>query len=501
MILFKHRRELERLRKLEGERKRDCEEVLKWAAENLGYLARQICSREELSSLVAGGISAPDLFQHIKERIKTAPGVVLGYHLFGEGWPRIPVKVLARFRDRHIYAVGRTGSGKTNLIRNLVLQDLVAGNGFTVLAPELELIEEEILPYIPEERVEDVIYVDPGDTEKPVSFNPLQLEAGEDIDRTVDDLLVIFERAVGLPGARMRPILRNALYALVERGGTTLLDLYTLLSRDNSSWRDEVIRTTKNTMMARFFYEDYPTLPRTAHLPITNRLDSFVSARGLRGILCSPQSSFSFRKAMDEGKIVLFNLSDAVLGQGNAELLGQLVVSRFQQAMLSRAKQSKSARRPFYLYIDEFQSFVSTAQEGYEKILSRARKYNVGMILSHQQTKQVPAELLAEILGNVHTIVCFNVSQSDAKKLAKEFVDKDVYDQVAILNPENLGTLSIGEAFCKIGVNWVKMKTYLADQNPDLNWANYVKQASRDRYGITPLEETSAPKEVEGFLE
>ena len=194
------------------------------------------------------------------------------------------MKVLARFRDRHIYAVGKTGSGKTNLIRNLVLQDLMAGNGFTVLAPELELIEEEILPYIPEERVEDVIYVDPGDTEKLVSFNPLQLEAGEDIDRTVDDLLVIFERAVGLPGARMRPILRNALYALVEQGGTTLLDLYTLLSRDNSSWRDEVIRTTKNTMMARFFYEDYPTLPRTAHLPITNRLDSFVSARGLREI-------------------------------------------------------------------------------------------------------------------------------------------------------------------------------------------------------------------------
>jgi len=478
-----------KLEEQEKRRVRRCNEALEAVGVSLGYIARRITTRNELQSLIDEGIESDDLFWYVVDKIEKASGTTLGYHLFDENVPKINVKLLPEFRDKHIYIIGKTGSGKTNLLRNLISQDLEKGNGFGVISPELELLTEEILPYIPEERINDVIYVNPADKEKPVTFNPLEMENGEDIDRKTDDLLVIFQRALGEAGAQMLPILRNSFYALCERDGTTLLDMYKLLSRQDPSFRDEVIKTTQNPTVARFFQEDYPLMRQTAHLPITNRLDSFVGVKIIRNTLCSSKSSFSFREAMDEGKILLFNLSDGILGQENSQLMGQLVVSKFQQALMSRASIPKKQRRSFTLYIDEFQTFTQAASESYEKILSRARKYKMVLVLAHQQTKQIPDHLLREILGNVGTIISFNVSQFDAQKISKEFIDENIFGEITKLEPEELLTLETGEAFCKIGKNFFKMKTYLADQYPDFNRAEQVIESSKRNYGIKPVSE------------
>ena len=176
---------------------------------------------------------------------------------------------------------------------------------------------------------------------------------------------------------------------------------------------------------------------------------------------------------MDDGKIMLFNLSDGILGETNSQLLGQLIVSKFQTATMSRANVAKQKRRPLYLYIDEFQTFTGVAATSYEKILSRARKYRLGLILAHQQTGQIPTELLKEIFGNVSTMISFNVSQRDASRLAKEFITE--YDGEMIHIPEGafLG-LKVGQAYCKIGRHSFFMQTYLADQYPDRDRARLI---------------------------
>ena len=154
---------------------------------------------------------------------------------------------------------------------------------------------------------------------------------------------------------------------------------------------------------------------------------------------------------------------------------------------MSRANIPSKARRPFTLYIDEFQSFTSAAEESYEKILSRARKYKMVLVLAHQQIKQIPDLLLREILGNVSTIISFNISRSDAQKISKEFVDQDIFKEIVKLEPERLLTLEVGEAYCKIGKNFFKMRTYFDNQSPDFKRMRKVIEASRKNYGASPV--------------
>jgi hypothetical protein len=204
---------------------------------------------------------------------------------------------------------------------------------------------------------------------------------------------------------------------------------------------------------------------------------------------------------MDEGKILLFNLSDGLLGEAASQLIGQFIVSKFQTATMSRANESKIERMPFYLYLDEFQNFCGIASKSYEKLLSRARKYRLGLILAHQQTGQLPLELMREIFGNVSTMVSFQVSQSDASKLSKEFISQ--YDfNIETLPTEELLRLNVGEAYCKIAKNSFPMYVPLMDDDPDRERANEVVEHSRNTYGIPRIRKTDQavekPKPKEG---
>jgi hypothetical protein len=480
----KNRREKERQQAKAAERKRieDCGNVVLFYANHLGYIAKQCISRDELEEIIDAGISPENLSSEIASRIDDIDGMSLGYQPFGD-W-RFDVKLTQHYRDRHVYIVGKSGSGKTNLIRNMIYQDVEAGNGVGVIAPEAEMITEEIMPYVPGHRVDNVIYFDPADTDTPVTFNPLHLDEGEDIDLKADENFTIFRRAFGEDaGPRMNEILRQALYALIERPGSTLLDMEKLFDRNDPAFRNEIIRESKDEGTVHFWRDVYPQMPKDAHLPITNRLGRIVRPKMIRNILCNPQNSLDFRKAIDSKKILLFNLSDGILGEANSQLLGQLIVSKFQMAVMSRADTSKYEREPFYLYIDEFQTFTNSVTASYEKILSRARKYRLGLILAHQQTHQIPLELLREIMGNVSTIVSFQVSGDDASRLSKELITQ--YNGEVINVPsEELLSLKTGQAYCKIGQHSFFMQTYLADQSPDQSRSNYIITQSRRNYGV-----------------
>jgi hypothetical protein len=486
-MFFNRRRKIKELEEKEKKRIKECNEILEAIALELGYIARKIISRNELKRLIDQGAEPPDLFQYVIERLKETPGTILGYHYFGEDVPLVDIKLIPSLREKHIYIIGKTGSGKTNLLRNLVFQDIVDGAGVGVITPEIDFITDGILPYIPEARIKDVIYFDPADKRHPLGFNPLDMNKGEDIDKCTDDLLTIFQRSLGEAGPRMLPILRNSFYALLERKGSTFLDMYKLLSRSEPSLREEIIENTQNPTVARFFYEDYPSMDKNAHLPITNRLDSFVGSNAVRNILCSPASSFSLSEVMDDKKIILFNLSDGILGQENSQLIGQLIVSKFQQSLMARANIPEKRRVPFTLYIDEFQSFTSAAQESYEKILSRARKYKMTLVLAHQQTKQIPEPLIREILGNISTLISFNISFFDARRIAKEFIDQNVFNEISKLDPERLLLLGVGEAYCRIGKHFFKLWTYLDQKKPDPAIRRKVVKISQENYGQKPL--------------
>jgi hypothetical protein len=489
----------QRSEEAENQRLAGCKQVVLEFAEVLGFIARECISRDELEKLIDEGIEPDDLAREIHRRIAAKPGIMLGEYHFGNG--SVPIKLPHSLRDRHCYLIGRSGSGKTNLLRVMAMQDIASGHGIGMLAPEQELLTEEILPYIPEERIEDVVYVNPADTEAPIPLNPLYLDADADINLCVDDNLTIFKRLMGETGARMDEILRQTLYALLERPGSTLLDVDRLLSRTDDTFRKEIIRRSQDEQTRYFFESTYPSFPKDAHLPITTRINRLVRPRMVRNLLCQPGRSFNFREAMDEGKILLFNLSDGILGEQTAQLLGQLVVSKIQMAVMSRMDTPAALRRPFYLYLDEFQTFTGVAETSYEKILSRARKYKLGLILAHQQTGQLSKNLLAEIFGNVTTFITFSVAYADAMRLSQQYI-MNQGGEMRPLPPEEFVNQKVGEAIGKIGQTVFKLATPLAPQQPNHRRAEYIIERSRQNYGLHPQWEATvkrrAPKLIAG---
>ena len=384
-------------------------------------------------------------------------------------------------RDRHTYIIGKSGSGKTTLMLNMIYQDLKAGNGLGVIAPEQEMLTEQILPYIPENRIDDVIYFNPADS-NPIPFNPLNLDPDEDADLKADEVMTIFKRIIGSEGTpRIDEILRQSIYALLTTPNTTILDIPKLLDRADPDYRHQIISQLQDEYCAHFWRDTYPQFPKDAHLPVLYRIGAFTRDKRIRNTLCRTGESLNLRQVMDTGKIVLFNLSDGILGEQNSQLLGQLIVSQFQLAVASRANIPEQQRKRFYLYIDEFQTFTNTATSSYEKILSRARKYRLAIILAHQQTGQIPSELLRDIFGNVSTMISFTVSHKDATKFSKEFLTTQD-NKLAPTPPEQFVQLEVGETYCKLGRESFKMKTPLITEQPNWDIKEKVLERSRQQF-------------------
>ncbi len=331
-------------------------------------------------------------------------------------------------RLRHLYVVGQTGTGKTSLMKNMVVDDIRAGNGVCFIDPHGNDILD-ILAAIPPSRYDDVIYFDPAHLERPFGLNLLEYDAAHPEQKTfiVNELLAIFRRLYGSVPESMGPAFeqyfRNATLLVMEdpASGSTMMDIARVLS--NKEFRDLKISRCKNPIVTQFWTEIATKAGGEASLEnivpyITNKFDDFTANDFMRPIIGQQESSFNFRKVMDEKKILLVNLSKGRLGERNANLLGLIVVGKLFMAALSRADNPRGDFPPFYLYIDEFQNITTDSIPG---ILSEARKYRLSLTVAHQFLEQIDESIRDAVFGNVGSMAVFRVGQEDAEFFEKQF--------------------------------------------------------------------------------
>ena len=323
-------------------------------------------------------------------------------------------------RLKHVYILGKTGHGKTTLLENMIIEDILNGEGLAFLDPHGDSVQK-ILDFIPKERIDDVIYFNTTDINHPFAFNPLEKVSWEYRHLVALSLISIFKKIwVDAWSARMEYILTNTLLALLEWPGSTLLDVNRLLS--NEDFRKQVISHLQDQVVKSFWTQEfnkYHLQFRTeAVAPIQNKIGQFITNPLIRNIIGQVKSSFDLREIMDNGKILLVNLSVGAIGEETSALLGGLLITKLQLSAMSRVDLPEEKRNDFYLYVDEFQNFST---ESFVNILSEARKYHLGLILSHQYLDQVDEKITKAIFGNVGTFIIFRLGPVDAEIFTKEF--------------------------------------------------------------------------------
>lgn len=445
--------------KIKKQRLLECNKALHFLKSNLPYQLALAISDDELELLIKNGITASDFMNYILNKVNNIDGIVLGFQFINR--KKFDVKLPNNIRNRHVYIIGKTGMGKTTLLENMIAQDIKKGHGAGFIAVEYETAEK-IISNIPHNRIDDVIYLNPANPQCEWTFNPLILENDEHMSLKVDQVFSILHRIIEKPSSRMEIILKQTLYALINRGKCTLLDIPKLFSDKN--FRDQIIEDLFDDHSLRFWRTTFPKyLSENAHLPLEHRIDQFIGIDSpIRTVLCKSGNNINIRNAIDNGKILVFNLSDGVLGDFNSQILGKLIVAQFQLSIMSRANIQPSQRRPFHLYIDEFQKFCEITSLA--EMLSRSRKYGVRLTLAHQTASQLPVQLFKQILGNINTVITFSVSQDDATRLSKEFII-NLNGEFKNIPVNNILALNVGECFCKIGQHSFFMRTYKNDDS------------------------------------
>ncbi len=325
-------------------------------------------------------------------------------------------------RRRHMYAIGKSGTGKSTLLANMIIHDLKHGEGLAVIDPHGDLIET-VLNYIPKSRINDVIVFDPSDKEAVVKLN--LFEGGSTVHRELiaSGIVAIFQKMYANSwGPRLEYILRNTLLSLLSTNAK-LEDVVTMLT--NKKYRDRVAEGLSDAVLKNFWFAEFNTMMdrqrSEAIAPILNKVGQFVTSPLIRNVVNTQTSSFDIEQIMNEGKILLVNVSQGKLGEDNAALLGAMMITKIQLAAMNRVYMEEDKRRDFYLYIDEFQNFATTS---FTKILSEARKYRLNLILANQYMDQIPDDVKAAIFGNTGTIVSFILGAGDADRMKKEFGGK-----------------------------------------------------------------------------
>ncbi|MFM2339819.1 MAG: hypothetical protein RLZZ360_455 [Candidatus Parcubacteria bacterium] len=338
----------------------------------------------------------------------------------------IPFGIKAKDRQRHMYVIGKTGMGKSTLLENMAVQDIQNGEGMAFIDPHGSAAET-LLQYVPEHRVNDVVYFAPFDLDHPVSFNVMEDVGPDKRHLVVSGLMSTFKKIwVDAWSARMEYILTNALLALIEYPDTTLLSVNRLFS--DKHFRNRVVDYVKDPAVKAFWTEEFAAYTdrfAAEALPaIQNKIGQFTGNPLIRNIIGQPHSSFDIRKIMDEKKILIMNLSKGLVGESNANLLGSMLTTRIYLAAMSRAdlpvEQMKQMPN-FYFYVDEFQSFANAT---FANILSEARKYHLNLIIAHQYIEQMEEDVRNAVFGNVGTTVAFRVGPFDAEVLETIFTPR-----------------------------------------------------------------------------
>ncbi len=381
-------------------------------------------------------------------------------------------------RRRHVYLIGKTGMGKTTLIENMVYSDIIAGHGVCYVDPHGDTAEK-MLSWIPASRINDVIYFNPADIENPISFNVLEKVAPEYRHLIASGLIGVFKKLwADSWGPRLEYLLRNAILALLEYPDSTLLGINRLLV--DKEYRNKVISKVQDPVIKAFWTEEYtkygPQFQVEAISPIQNKIGQFLSTSLIRNIVGQVKSTIDIRKAMDDGKILILNLSKGRIGEDASALLGSMMVTKIQLAAMSRVDIHEEQRKDFYLYVDEFQNF---ATDSFANILSEARKYRLNLIIAHQYIEQLGEVVQPAVFGNVGTMICFRIGAADAEFLEQEFAPN--------ILPEDLVNLPKYEFYLKLMIEGVASEPFSARGLPpifteSLGNEEKVVRASRERY-------------------
>lgn len=331
-----------------------------------------------------------------------------------------PFALTPRDRQHHLYTIGKSGTGKTTLLRNLILQDICSGKGVGIIDPHGDLATE-LLDLIPRHRIEDVVYFNPSDLEFPIGFNLLGQTLPDNRHLVASGIVGVFKSIWSHSwGPRMEYILYATVAALLDCENVSLLGIQRMLS--DGKYRTWVIRQIKDPIVRAFWVEEFesfkPSLQQEMVAPIQNKVGQLLMSPHLRNVLGQVRSRMDARFMMDNGRIFIADISKGKLGADKANLMGALLVTQFELAAMSRSNIPESERRDFYLYIDEFQSF---ATDSFVSILSEARKYRLCLTLSHQYTNQLRPEIREAVFGNVGSVIAFRVGQRDAEQLESEF--------------------------------------------------------------------------------
>jgi len=366
-------------------------------------------------------------------------GLLLGYNEYRE--EKKDIKMKRDDRRRHMYIIGQTGTGKSSLLSSMAIQDIQNGEGIGMLDPHGDLIDD-VLSKMPKERIEDVVLFDPTNLDRSVGLNMLEYDARFPEQKTfiVNEMINILDKLYDLRqtgGPMFEQYTRNALMLLMDDPN----DVYTLMEIPrvlaDTEFRKRLLSKCKNILVKEFWEKQAEQAGGDAALKnmvpyITSKFDNFISNDYMRPIIGQTKSTFNFREIIDGKKVFLVNLSKGRLGEINSSLLGLIITSKLSLAAFSRVDIPESERKDFYLYMDEFQNF---ATKTISIILSEARKYRLGLIMSHQFIAQLPEEIRDSVFGNVGTIASFRVGAEDAKFLEKEF--EPVFNSQDLMNINN----------------------------------------------------------------
>ncbi|HOX21417.1 MAG TPA: type IV secretion system DNA-binding domain-containing protein [Candidatus Paceibacterota bacterium] len=387
-------------------------------------------------------------------------------------------------RRKHMYAIGKTGMGKTVMLENMAIDDIRAGRGLAFIDPHGESAQR-LLSFVPKERLNDVIYFCPPDLNFPIAFNPLEAISEEHHHLVASSILEIFKKIwPDVWSARMEYILNNCLMALLEYSDSTLLDIMRLLT--DNDFRKKIVDSLKDPVVKNFWVNEYARynerFQTEAIAPIQNKVGQFLTNPLIRNIIGQKKSSFDIRKAMDEGKILIVNISKGLMGESNSALLGAMMVTKIEQAAMSRADVPESERPDFFLYVDEFQTF---ATESFANILSEARKYHLSLIISHQYIAQLPEPVKFAIFGNVGTFVVFRVGAEDAEWLEKEFEPEFMANDLVNLAKYNI--------YLKLMIDGMTSKAFSASTLapypiPEEDSAPTIIEYTRTKYAVPRLQ-------------
>jgi ABC-type oligopeptide transport system ATPase subunit len=401
-------------------------------------------------------------------------------------------------RMRHIYVIGKSGSGKSTLLENMIIDDIAAGRGVIVIDPHGELVEK-VLECVSPDREQDVVVFDPSDREFPVGFNLLDVTEGEIYkDAVASGFVSIFKKLFSNSwGPRLEYIMRNTVLALLQVPDATMLLIPRMLT-EKAFQKWVVENYVTDPVVRNFWVNEWGAMDQKNQVeaigPILNKVGQFLSTSTIRNIVGQPKSTIDIRKIMDEGKVLLVNLSKGKIGEDNSALLGAMVVTKVQLAAMSRADTAASERTPCFTYVDEFQNF---ATDSFATILSEARKYGLGLTVAHQYIGQLSEEVKDAVIGNVGSIILFRVGPPDAEALLKEF--EPTFGVPDMINLER------GSVYMKLLIDGQAAVPFSAQtmppRKPDEGMVSraVISARSRDRYARARGEVEASIDESAGY--